>query len=172
MSKKTFPIHFIITGGTIDSYDRDIHYPLIPLEKSIIPFYIKSLKLDKKTKFTIACLKDSRDISKTDLKKLLNSIKKSTSKHIIVTCGTFALPDVARFFDLNLKNNKKTIILTGSMIPLYGFPLSDGPFNLGYSVAKVQELPSGVYVCMNGKVFSSNEVLKIVSEGKFDSVFE
>ena len=171
MLKKDSTIHFIITGGTIDSYDKDVQYPLIPLEKSIIPVYIKSLKLNNKIKFTVVCLKDSRDILKTDLKKLLSSIKKNTSKQIIITCGTFAIPDIARFLDLNLKNNNRTIILTGSMTPMYGFPMSDGSFNLGYSVAKVQELSKGIYICMNGKVFYPNEVLKIISEGRFDSVF-
>ena len=170
MAKKTFPIHFMITGGTIDSYDTDIRYPIIPVEKSIIPTYIKNLKLANQIKFTVICLKDSREISKKDLKKLLNSIKKSSSKQIIITCGTFALPDLTRILSLNLRNNK-TIVLTGSMIPIYGFPLSDGPFNLGYSVAKVQELPCGIYVCMNGTVFSPSEVLKVISEGRFASIY-
>jgi len=172
MTQKTFPIHFMITGGTIDSYDRDILYPLVQHGKSTIPSYIKSLKLDNKTKFTIICLKDSRDISKKDIQKLLNNINKSTSKHIIVTCGTFALSDMSRLLELNNKKKDKTIVLTGSMIPIYGFPMSDGPFNLGYAVSKVQELPKGVYVCMNGNVFSSNEIVKIVTEGKFASIFE
>jgi L-asparaginase/Glu-tRNA(Gln) amidotransferase subunit D len=57
------------------------------------------------------------------------------------------------------------------MIPLMGFAPSDAPFNLGYSVAKAQELPSGIYVCMNGKVFSSEEVMKINVEGRFSSIF-
>ena len=113
MLKKDSTIHFIITGGTIDSYDKDVQYPLIPLEKSIIPVYIKSLKLNNKIKFTVVCLKDSRDILKTDLKKLLSNIKKNTSKQIIITCGTFAIPDIARFLDLNLKKNNRNIILTG-----------------------------------------------------------
>ena len=164
-------IHFIITGGTIDSYDTDIVYPLIPFDKSIIPVYIKSLKLDNKTKFSIACLKDSRDLLKEDLKQILNSVEKSTSKRIIITCGTFAMSDVARFLDLNIKKKNKTIFITGSMIPIYGFPLSDGPFNLGFSVSKVQELPSGIYVSMNGKVFRPNEVSKILSEGRFESLY-
>ncbi len=164
------PIQFIITGGTIDSYDTDIQYPLIPLEKSIVPTYINNLKLGNKTKFSVICLKDSREISKTDLNKLLTTINKSQIKQIIVTIGTFAMSDVSRFLELNIKNKNKTIILTGAMIPIYGFPLSDGPFNLGYAVSKVQELPKGIYIAMNGTIFSSKEIIKIVSEGKFASV--
>ncbi|MBI5733640.1 MAG: hypothetical protein HY973_01710 [Candidatus Kerfeldbacteria bacterium] len=56
------------------------------------------------------------------------------------------------------------------MIPLVGFSPSDAPFNLGYAVAKVLELPPGVYVCMNGKVFEPEEVMKVLYKGKFISM--
>lgn len=166
--KKT--IHFILTGGTIDSFDKDINYPLVPHKKSVIPTYIKSLKLSTRTEFTQVCFKDSRDISKDDIKKILKVIEKSKHKQIIITYGTFTMPDFARLSDANLKRKDQTIVLTGSMIPLYGFPMSDGSFNLGYAVAKVKELPPGVYVCMNGRTFSSKNVMKVTSEGRFESV--
>jgi L-asparaginase len=167
MIKEPVPIHFMIMGGTIDSYDTDIPYPSIPFSKSIIPTYIKTLKLDNKTKFTTICLKDSRNISKKDMKKLLEKIKKSNYKHFVITTGTFTMGDVSRYLKQNMKKTKKTIILTGSMIPFYGFSISDAGFNIGYSVSKVQELPNGVYICMNGRIFSPSDVLKIISAGKF-----
>ena len=40
-------------------------------------------------------------------------------------------------------NIKKTIVLTGAMVP-YQFGSSDGLFNLGSALAFVQTLPSGV----------------------------
>ncbi len=172
MPKKPLPIHVMITGGTIDSIDQDIRYPMVPQEKSIVPHYVKSLKLDNKIKFTLICFKDSRDISRDDLKNLLTAIRKTSLKNIIITIGTFAMPDVSRFLELNLNKKNKTIVLTGSMIPIYGFPLSDGPFNLGYAVSQVQILKNDVYVCMNGKTLTSKEVMKAVDEGKFVSILE
>ncbi len=164
-------IHFIITGGTIDSKDSEIPFPSPPFEKSVIPQYMKNLRSDYKFNFSVVCLKDSRSLTKMDIKKIYGAIKKSKCRQIIITGGTYAMPDVARFLEANMRGTKKTIILTGSMLPIYGFPMSDGPFNLGYSVAMLRELPAGVYVCMNGKIFSPGEVLKYVSEGRFESIF-
>jgi len=35
----------------------------------------------------------------------------------------------------------------------------------------VQNLENGVYVCMNGRVFSPEEVMKVNKEGIFFSIF-
>ena len=115
-------------------------------------------------------MKDSRDITKIDLKNILNEIEKSPSKKIIITHGTYTMPDSARYLKANLKRKDQTIILTASMLPIAEFIMSDGGFNLGYSVSKVQDLPAGIHVCMNGKVFTPDEVIKIISEGRFSSI--
>ena len=57
------------------------------------------------------------------------------------------------------------------MIPLIGFSPTDAGFNIGYAVAKSQELESGIYVCMNGKIFNPEEIIKVLSEGRFDSIY-
>jgi L-asparaginase len=169
MSDKT--IHFIITGGTIDSYYEGTKDTAIPNEKSIIPRFVKSLKLFDPVKFTEICMKDSRDIVKSDLKNVLNAVEKSSYKRIIITHGTYTMPDTGRFLEANLKRKDQIIIITGSMIPLQGFSPSDGPFAIGYSIAKIQDLKPGIYICMNGKVFSPKEVMKVNKEGRFHSIF-
>ncbi|MEA3343991.1 MAG: asparaginase domain-containing protein [archaeon] len=169
MSEKT--IHFVITGGTIDSYYEGIKDTAVPNEKSIIPRFVKSLKLYSPVEFTEICMKDSRDIVKEDLKNILNAVEKSPHKKIIITHGTYTMPDTARFLKANLKRKDQTIIITGSMIPLLGFSPSDGPFAIGYALAKVQDLKNRIYVCMNGRVFSSEEVMKVNKEGRFTSLF-
>ena len=169
MSEET--IHFIITGGTIDSFYEGTKDTVIPNEKSIIPRFVKSLKLYDPIEFTEVCMKDSRDLVKTDLKNILNVVEKSPHKKIIITHGTYTMSDTARFLKANLKRKDQTIIITGSMIPLSGFSPSDGPFSIGYSIAKVQDLEPGIYICMNGRVFSSEEVMKVNKEGIFSSIF-
>jgi L-asparaginase len=171
MPIKKETIHFVITGGTIDSYYDGSKDTVIPNKKSVIPNFVKNLKLYSKTIFTEVCMKDSRDLGQSDLKNILNAIEKSSHRKIIVTHGTYTMPDTSRYLKARLKDNKKTIILTGSMIPLMGFSPSDAPFNLGFAIAKLQDLQPGIYVCMNGKVFESSEVTKIISEGRFVSVF-
>jgi L-asparaginase len=63
----------------------------------------------------------------------------------------------------------KTIVITGAMIP-YKFGSSDGLFNLGSAMAFVQTLPPGVYVAMNGKCFSWDNVRKNPNTGEFEEL--
>ena len=87
MLKET--IHFIITGGTIDSYYEGAKDTAVPNEKSIIPQFVKSLKIFNPVEFTEVCMKDSRDIVKSDLKNILGVVEKSPHKKIIITHGTY-----------------------------------------------------------------------------------
>lgn len=169
MKKDT--IHFILTGGTIDSYYDIVKETAITNDHSYIPKFIPMLKLYESTIFTEVCMKDSRDIKSADRKKILNAVKKSKSKRIIITHGSYTISDTARFLNKELKNNEKTIILVCSMVPLMGFSPTDAGFNLGYAVAKLQDLEAGIYVCMNGRVFAPEEVVKILSEGRFESIY-
>ncbi|MBI5753661.1 asparaginase [Candidatus Peregrinibacteria bacterium] len=133
MSDKNSTIHFVITGGTIDSfYDG------------------------------------SKDTAVTNE----HSIETSKHKKILVTHGTYTMSDTARFLKANLKRKDQVIILTGSMIPINGFSPSDGPFSLGYAIAQLEHLKPGIYVCVNGRVFSPEEVVKVIGEGRFSSIFE
>jgi len=136
-----------------------------------LPRYFKNLKLYQNVDFLEVCMKDSRDITPIELKSILHAIEKSECKKIIITHGTYTMPDTARYIEANLKNNNKTIILTGSMIPLDGFTLSDGGFNLGYAMSQLEILEPGVYLAMNGKVFTPGETMKITKEGRFSSIF-
>lgn len=164
-------IHFVITGGTIDSFYNGTKDTVEPLPHSSIPAFIAGLKLPKKSVFTEVCIKDSRGLTLRDLRKICATIEESSHKKIIVTHGTYTMPDTARFLKANLKRKDQTIVFTGSMIPLMGFAPSDAPFNLGFSIAKVLELPPGTYVCMNGAIFSPDEVAKLLYEGRFISIF-
>jgi len=168
---KQSKIHFILTGGTIDSFYNPPTDAISPNKRSVIPQFIKGLKLYDEFEFTQICMKDSRQLTTRDTKNMCETIKKSPHKKIIIAHGTYTMPDTARYLQANLKNNDKTIIIVGSMIPLTGFIPSDAPFNLGYAIGKIQDLPKGIYVCMNGKVFSPNEIIKTISEGRFYSIF-
>lgn len=171
MSKEAFTIHFIMTGGTIDSFYDPRTDTVIPNEKSIIPSFINSLNIAHKTTFTTVCMKDSRQLKPHDVESVLKAIERSPCKKIIVTHGTYTMPDSARFLEANLRRTDQTIILTASGIPIQGFSPSDGPFNLGYAIAKLEDLDGGVYVAFNGKIFTPKEVMKVVSEARFTSIF-
>jgi len=164
-------ILFVLTGGTIDSYYEGTKDTAVTNEHSAIPRFIKSLKLYEEFDFIEVCMKDSRDLIASDLKQILKTVDQSALKKVVITQGTYTLGDTARYLEANLKKKNKTIVLTASMIPLVGFSPSDAPFCLGFAIAKLHDLKEGVYVCMNGKVFSPVEVVKTLSEGRFSSIF-
>jgi L-asparaginase len=63
---------------------------------------------------------------------------------------------------------QKTIVLTGAMVP-YRVASSDALFNLGFAVAVAQLNAPGVFVAMNGRVFSWDKVRKNKTDGIFES---
>jgi len=164
-------LHFIITGGTIDSYYNSIKETAVPNEHSGIPAFIKMLKLYEECEFTEVCMKDSRTLNDDDRKKILETISNSKSKRIIITHGSYTVAETSKYLKKNLKDNDKVIVFVCSMIPLKGFDPTDAGFNLGYAIAQSQTLLKGLYVCMNGKVFDPDEVVKILEEGRFGSIY-
>src|SRR3989338_9113834 len=179
MKKNDQQIHFILTGGTIDSYYDGLRDTVVPYKSSCIPDYIIGLNLYNesifyevhlKASFDEIMMKDSREVTKNDMYTILGKIENTKHKKIIITHGTYTIPDTARFLERNLKRKDQTVILTGSFIPLKGFTPSDAPFNIGFAIAKIQDLDPGVYVCMNARVFKPNEVAKNIAEGKYISL--
>lgn len=164
-------IHFILTGGTIDSFYDGTKDTAVPQEHSVVPKFVKTLKLYEECEFTEICMKDSRTLNDTDRKNVLEAVTNSRAQRIIITHGTYTMPDTARYLKAHLKDLDKVIILVGSMIPLEGFIPTDAGFNLGYAVAQSQVLGQGIYVCMNGRIFAPDEIIKLLSEGRFGSIY-
>ncbi len=166
-------IHFIFAGGTIDSVWDPVKDTAVPAKNPETKSYLNHLskigKIYVKFKFTQVVMKDSRDLTRDDIKKIYNAVAKSPYKKIIITHGTYTMPDTARFIKNKLGKTDKTVILTGSLIPIQGFQRSDAPFNLGYSIAQLEYLKPGVYLCANAHVFDAEEVAKDMSKGKFYS---
>ncbi|HEV7702172.1 MAG TPA: asparaginase domain-containing protein [Candidatus Paceibacterota bacterium] len=172
MSDENRKIEIILTGGTIDSTWDGISDTATVNSHSVIPNYFKKLIVYPEVKFNEICMKDSRQINEQDISKVLESIEKSEANKIIITHGTYTMPDTAKFIEANLTRKDQTIIFTGSMVPLEGFYPTDAPFNLGFAVSKSQELSPGIYLCMNGETFTPQEVAKNLGEGKFYSIFQ
>lgn len=174
MSNKDL-IHIIMTGGTIDSIWVGSQDTVAVAEHSILPDYFKSLgknlKFYNEFKFSEVCMKDSRALTDEDREQVLKAVDESDSEKIIITHGTYTMPDTAKYLKAHLKRTDQVVILVGSMVPINGFDFSDASFNLGFAVAKLQDLEAGIYVCMNTRVFTPDEVAKNIEEGKFYSVF-
>jgi L-asparaginase len=162
-------VHIIRMGGTIEFKDpgyEAINQQMMKLDTSIESYLKNMVKPHFTYSIETICEKDSREITVEDLEKLASTIKNSPHENILVTHGTFTMKKTAQF--LGKKEFKKKIILTGSMVPIIGFSVSDAAFNLGYSIASFEHLNTGVYICMNGGIFRSDEVEKNIEHLRFE----
>jgi L-asparaginase len=159
-------IKIFVTGGTFDKdydekngklYFKDTHMSeILNLGRSKVEVNIKTLMMI-----------DSLDMKDSDRKLIIDSCKDSNEKNIIITHGTDTMTETAN--KLGEKNLNKTIVLTGAMIP-YKFGTSDGLFNIASALAYVQTLSHGVYVAMNGRVFTYDNVIKNKETGVFEDI--
>ncbi len=99
-------------------------------------------------------MKDSRELTQEDLDAIVQAVETSEHTRIVVTHGTYTMADSARYLQAKVSRDDQVIVFTASAIPIKGFSPSDGPFNLGYAVCALQTLGRGVYVAMNGRIFS------------------
>ena len=159
-------IKIFVTGGTFDKdydekngklYFKDTHMSeILNLGRSKVEVNIETLMMI-----------DSLDMKDSDRRLIVDSCEITNEKNIIVTHGTDTMTETAN--KLGEKNLQKTIVLTGAMIP-YKFGTSDGLFNIASALAYVQTLSNGVYVAMNGRVFSYDNVIKNKETGVFEEI--
>lgn len=164
-------IHIITMGGTIDSSWSPVQDAIVVSEQSNLPAYFAKFPLIDELTFSHVCAKDSRAITQQDLNLLLKTVEGSQAGKIIITHGTFTMPDTARFLRKKLKRKDQAIILTGATTPIKGFEMTDAPLNLGYAISHVQHLSPNVYIAMKGESFTSEEIDKELKEGNFHEIF-
>lgn len=156
-------------GGTIEFKDpgyHQINQQMMKLDTSIENYFKNMVKPHFAYTIETVCDKDSRDITPDDLNKLVHAIENTTHENILITHGTFTMKNTAQFLDG--EKMKKKIILTGSMVPIVGFSISDAAFNLGFSIASFNHISAGVYISMNGGIFQSDEVEKNTETLRFE----
>jgi L-asparaginase len=162
------PIQIFVTGGTFDKEYNYITGELYFKDTHLQRMFERgrcTLDINVKTLMMI----DSMEMTDDDRKIITYNCKKSKSDKIIITHGTDSMRKTAKVLaEENLEG--KTIILTGAMVPYAFGTSSDGFFNLGSSLAFVQSLPNGVYVCMNGRCFDWKHVQKNRKTGYFEAI--
>ena len=159
-------IKIVATGGT---FDKEYNPPngqlffngthvseMLRLGRSRLPVHIKTVMMI-----------DSLSMTEVDRKKILKECQTSAEDKILITNGTDTMTETAKLLGQFIKD--KTIILTGAMVP-YAFGSSDGLFNLGSALSYLQTLPPGVYISMNGKYFSWDNVRKNRHTGEFEEI--
>ena len=158
-------IIFLATGGTFDKvyYDALSDYRIGEPQVTSILEQAK-VALDYQVEAIIS--KDSLDLNDEDRTVLRTRIAKDTNTHFVVVHGTDTMVETARA----LRGiDGKTIVLTGAMQPAR-FKNSDAEFNTGFALASVRLLQPGVYIAMNGEVFTADKVRKNRDKGRFEAI--
>jgi L-asparaginase len=159
-------VRIIITGGTFDKHYDEIR-GILTFKDTHLPEILKYVRCTLPIELELNQLIDSLDMHLANRLKILESCRRAPERRIVVTHGTDTMIETGKILgDAALG---KTIVLTGAMVP-YSFTASDAVFNLGSSITAVQILPAGVYVAMNGRVFSWDRVRKNRESGTFEEV--
>jgi L-asparaginase len=159
-------IRIFVTGGTFDKEYNELNGTLY-FQDTHLPEMLKLGRNRLKVEIRTLMMVDSLEMTEADRKIIVDNCKKCPEEKIIITHGTDTMVETAIYLEREIRN--KTIIITGAMVP-YKFGSSDGLFNLGSSMAFVQNLPNGVYISMNGRYFIANNVRKNKQLGEFEEI--
>jgi L-asparaginase len=169
-------IYHLATGGTVDSEWDPAADTAVPSTYTIVPHYLnKVARISANVRSKVMFLKDSRKVNFDDQDAVANEVAETTADRILGTSGTFLMPDIvmriaqhpmAKLFE----EFGKRIVLTGALIPLREYIMSDAGFSLGMSVAVLQEeLRERFLLVMNGSCFDGRNVRKDTSNAYFGS---
>lgn len=161
-------ICILVTGGTFDKeydelrgklYFKDTHlHEMLKLGRCRADVHIRTIMM-----------MDSLEMGDADRQKILASCTETPEPRIVITHGTDTMVETARVLARGGAGAAKTIVLTGAMIP-WAFGSSDGLFNLGSALSFAETLAPGVYIAMNGRWFSWDNVRKNRDLGVFETV--
>lgn len=158
-------MRIVVTGGTFDKEYDEIHGTLY-FRKTHVKDMLQRARCRLAVRVQPLMLKDSLDMTAADRARILSVCRRARETRIVITHGTDTMEHTAR--TLGEAGLKKTIVLTGAMIPYKFGGSSDGLFNLGSALSFAQSLPEGVYVAMNGNVFPWDKVRKNRRLGRFE----
>lgn len=146
----------VVTGGTFDKEYDELRGTL-SFGGTHLPEMLALGRCRLKTRVLELMMKDSLRMTAADRRKILSACRRAPESRVVITHGTDTMAETAAVLGRGLRG--KTVVLTGAMRP-YRFGSSDGLFNLGSALSFAQALPPGVYVAMNGLVFSWDDVKK------------
>jgi len=159
-------VRLFITGGTFDKEYNELNGTLF-FKDTHVPEILRLGRCHVDVDVRTLMMIDSLEMTEADRRLICEQCASCPVERIVVTHGTDTMEVTARALGEVIKD--KTIVLTGAMIP-YKFGSSDGLFNLGSALAFAQCLPSGVYVAMNGRCFTWDNVRKDRSRGVFEEI--
>jgi L-asparaginase len=158
-------IRFISTGGTIDKiyFDAMSQFEVGDSQvKHILSEGLAAFDFDIVPMFR----KDSLEFTDDDRQQLREFIETDDATLFVITHGTDTMVQTAEAI---AGIAGKSIVITGALSPAR-FKGTDATFNVGLAVAAVQLVQPGVYIAMNGQVFSGDDVRKNREENRFEKL--
>lgn len=156
-------IRFITTGGTIDKVYFD-SISQFEVGDSQLKHILSDGLVDFGYDIVSLLHKDSLELTDDDRVTIRRHIEADDAKLLVVTHGTDTMVQTAAALD---GIPGKSIVLTGSLTPAR-FKSTDAIFNIGMAVAAVQIVQPGVYIVMNGQVFTAANVRKNREANRFE----
>ena len=171
-------IMLITTGGTIDSDPYPDDPSQAPVNASFSANTSRAIKIAQDLITTHPAykldtiqysLKDSKHLTRIDLQKILEHIKKYEDKttRIVITTGTDKMCELA----INLKEIHPqpicTIVLTGAFHPLSNGEKSDGTQNLKKALFEQPDATPDIYIAMNEHFSAPDRIIKDFQQKKF-----
>ncbi len=159
-------LKILLTGGTIDKSYNESNGEL-GFEESYISEMLALGRNKTNTSIEQLMMKDSLEMTEADRQHILKACENSSEQKLLISHGTDTIVQTAQM--LGEAKLNKSVVLVGAMVP-FVFKHSDALFNLGFALGALQTLPVGVYVAMNGSVFSWDNVVKNLALGEFQAL--
>ncbi|MEO0398766.1 MAG: asparaginase domain-containing protein [Pseudomonadota bacterium] len=155
-------LHIFTTGGTIDKVYFDA-LSAFQVGDTVVDAVLREANVGFSYDVTQLMKKDSLEITDADRDAIRAAVSVSPATSVLITHGTDTMVETAeRLTDIS----EKTIVLTGAMQPAR-LRATDAIFNIGFAAAAAQLQAPGVYIAMNGAVFTAGSVVKDRSIGRF-----
>jgi len=160
-------ILIISTGGTFNKIYNPIK-GVLEVDSGRVALEDMAKRWGVKFNFKSIIQKDSLDMNEQDRRELLESIKESNSRKILIIHGTDTMDLSANYLSKSLKN--RSIVFTGAMKP-YSIDSVEASLNLALSLGFLLSIDKdGVFISMGGKIAPFNLIRKNRSLGRFEFI--
>ena len=162
-------LHIFTTGGTIDKVYFDAKSDYAVGDPQIAEI-LQTAGADLGATVEALMRKDSLEMTDADRALVARRIVDSAAQHVIVTHGTDTMVETAQAVAEAMGDApNQTVVFVGSLTPAR-FKHSDAEFNIGFASAAAQILAPGVYLAMNGRIFSPDSVRKNRQANRFEAL--
>lgn len=160
-------ITIFTTGGTIDKTYFDAKSTYEVGDPQIVDI-LREANVGIDYRIETLFRKDSLELTDEDREVLVERVRRESAHRILITHGTDTMVDSARALEPIVEAEpERTIVFVGSLSPAR-FKNSDAEFNIGFALAAVQTLDPGIYIAMNGQIFTPDHVRKNRDANRFE----